>query len=152
MDLDLAVIADDGSGTNTIMVLRNDLTDGQLIFSPDDDLDAGAEPLFVLAGDVDDDGQGDLVTVNASTGARAATSQRGPTEPMEISVLRQSSASSICLGDCNNSGVVDFNDLVSMLFEFGATDPAPGCDANENGSIDFNDLVEALFLFGPCQN
>ena len=46
--------------------------------------------------------------------------------------------------------IVDFNDLVSMLFEFGAPDANPGCDADGNEAIDFNDLVAALFLFGPC--
>lgn len=57
--------------------------------------------------------------------------------------------SGVCLGDCDDSGAVDFNDLVAMLFEFG-TGPGDGCDADENGNVDFNDLVAALFLFGPC--
>jgi len=55
----------------------------------------------------------------------------------------------ICAGDCDDSGTVDFNDLVSMLFEFGNTDSG-ACDADGSGTIDFNDLVTALFVFGPC--
>ncbi len=55
----------------------------------------------------------------------------------------------VCLGDCDQSGTVDFNDLVSMLFLFG-TDPGDGCDADESANVDFNDLVATLFLFGPC--
>ncbi|CAE7746811.1 unnamed protein product [Symbiodinium necroappetens] len=55
----------------------------------------------------------------------------------------------VCAGDCDNSGAVDFNDLVSMLFEFGNMSDAR-CDADSSGSVDFNDLVAALFLFGPC--
>lgn len=53
-----------------------------------------------------------------------------------------------CRGDCNNSGTVDFNDLVEILFAFG-----PGntlCDANNTDAIDFNDLITTLFAFGPC--
>ena len=57
--------------------------------------------------------------------------------------------SSLCLGDCDDNGEVNFNDLVSMLFLFG-TDPGDGCDADENSTVDFNDLVATLFLFGPC--
>ncbi|MEQ9616527.1 MAG: hypothetical protein RLN60_00665 [Phycisphaerales bacterium] len=56
----------------------------------------------------------------------------------------------VCLGDCDNSGTVDFNDLVSMLFEFGTPGSQEGCDADETGNVDFNDLVTALFAFGPC--
>jgi len=56
-----------------------------------------------------------------------------------------------CLGDCDESGTVDFNDLVAMLFAFGpAGGPGDLCDSNESGTVDFNDLVATLFLFGPC--
>jgi len=55
----------------------------------------------------------------------------------------------VCLGDCDDNGTVDFNDLIQMLFVFG-TDPGDGCDANEDSTVDFNDLIATLFLFGPC--
>jgi len=55
-----------------------------------------------------------------------------------------------CVGDCDGSGTVDFNDLVSMLFEFGGPGGGIGCDADGSGTVDFNDLVSALFVFGPC--
>jgi hypothetical protein len=54
-----------------------------------------------------------------------------------------------CLGDCDGSGTVDFNDLTAMLFEFGASTDGP-CDADGSGTVDFNDLTSTLFLFGPC--
>jgi len=56
----------------------------------------------------------------------------------------------VCFGDCDQSGTVDFNDLVSMLFEFGTPGGNAECDADESGTVDFNDLVTALFVFGPC--
>lgn len=54
-----------------------------------------------------------------------------------------------CPGDCDGSGAIEFDDLVAMLFAFGATDPGD-CDADASGSVDFNDLTSALFRFGPC--
>jgi len=57
----------------------------------------------------------------------------------------------LCLGDCDNSGAVNFNDLVSMLFEFGNTAEDSACDCDESGEINFNDLVCALFVFGSCK-
>lgn len=60
-----------------------------------------------------------------------------------------SSQGEVCLGDCDDSGDVDFNDLTSMLFAFGEDTPA--CDADDSGAVDFNDLTTALFLFGPCE-
>jgi len=55
-----------------------------------------------------------------------------------------------CLGDCDDSGTINFNDLVSMLFEFGNPTPSDECNADGVGIVDFNDLVATLFLFGPC--
>lgn len=54
-----------------------------------------------------------------------------------------------CAGDCDRSEVVDFNDLLCMLFEFGNDNSLADCD--ESGVVDFNDLVCALFAFGPCE-
>lgn len=58
--------------------------------------------------------------------------------------------SAVCVGDCDMSGDVSFNDLVSMLFQFGKPSPPAGCDTDKSGMVDFNDLVQALFVFGPC--
>jgi len=58
--------------------------------------------------------------------------------------------SALCAGDCDGSGTIDFNDLVSMLFEFGTAVPSAECDADGSGTVDFNDLVTALFVFGAC--
>ena len=56
----------------------------------------------------------------------------------------------LCLGDCDNSGTVDFQDLVAMLFEFGNPTPSAECNADGMGGVNFQDLVATLFLFGPC--
>jgi hypothetical protein len=71
-------------------------------------------------------------------------------EAAEAYVESLVSGPDVCAGDCDGSGTVDFNDLVSTLFSFGAgADSA--CDSDGSGAIDFNDLVATLFLFGPCE-
>jgi len=55
-----------------------------------------------------------------------------------------------CAADCDDSGDVDFNDLLAMLFAFGPAGGQYECNPDESGAIDFNDLVTTLFYFGPC--
>ena len=53
-----------------------------------------------------------------------------------------------CPADCaNGDGVVDFDDLLSVLAGFGGSG---ACDIDGNGVVDFNDLVTLLASFGPC--
>jgi len=85
-------------------------------------------------GDVAFDANGDLWITTISEG---------------VAIAHVGAANAVCIGDCDNSGAVDFNDLVSMLFQFGTTDDG-ACNADGTGRIDFNDLIAALFLFGPC--
>ncbi|CAE7209229.1 phrB [Symbiodinium necroappetens] len=68
----------------------------------------------------------------------------------EVCVNVTYEAPAVCVGDCDGSGEVDFNDLVAMLFEFGSEPVVPACDADGSGGVDFNDLVSALFVFGGC--
>jgi hypothetical protein len=56
-----------------------------------------------------------------------------------------------CVGDCDQSGAVNFADLVAMLFEFGLPSATGACDADGSGDVNFADLVTALFAFGPCE-
>lgn len=52
-----------------------------------------------------------------------------------------------CEGDANTDGVVDFNDIIATLSEWGSSGAPnsglPG-DADGNGEVDFNDIVAAL--------
>ena len=54
-----------------------------------------------------------------------------------------------CLGDIDNSGAVDFTDLVGVIAAWG---PCGGCaaDLNNSGAVDFADLVILLAAFGDC--
>ncbi|MCX7924868.1 MAG: hypothetical protein N2554_03535 [Fimbriimonadales bacterium] len=50
-------------------------------------------------------------------------------------------------GDANRDGCIDDADLLTVLFNFGATGNNPA-DVNCDGTVDDADLLEVLFLFG----
>ena len=58
-------------------------------------------------------------------------------------------AAPACPGDLDESGAVDFTDLVGLLAAWG---PCPGCPEDLDGSdaVDFSDLVSLLAAWGPC--
>ncbi|MEQ9616526.1 MAG: FG-GAP-like repeat-containing protein [Phycisphaerales bacterium] len=141
-DLDLALVTRNTLGERVVSILRNDLDNGQIAFAPSGEFLAGTGPNFVVAEDFDGDGANDLVTVNETTGVRGLVND-------DVTFLRSAGAA-LCAGDCDSSGAVDFNDLVTMLFLFGDELAPAECDADASGGIDFNDLVATLFLFGPC--
>ncbi|MEQ9616737.1 MAG: hypothetical protein RLN60_01740 [Phycisphaerales bacterium] len=72
----------------------------------------------------------------------------GPFGDYFIQLQGVSFAENPCPGDCDLNGIIDFNDLVCMLFEFGSPNVEGDCDVN--GIVNFNDLICALFRFGPC--
>jgi hypothetical protein len=55
-----------------------------------------------------------------------------------------------CVGDTNNSGAVDVDDLVAVILAWGPC-PAPcGADVNNSGTVDVDDLVGVILAWGPC--
>jgi hypothetical protein len=54
-----------------------------------------------------------------------------------------------CLADFDANGVVEFDDLVTLLTSWGACD---GCaaDVDGNGAVEFDDLVALLTAWGAC--
>jgi len=95
----------------------------------------GEMPRRIGLADFDNDGELDIAITNNMGG--------------QLSILLNRTPTPGCLGDCDLSGCVDFNDLVAMVFLDGQMMTGP-CDADGSGTIDFNDLVSALFFFGPC--
>jgi len=117
-------------------------------FTPIAGLAPGAPMMFEAT--LADDSEGEFVatfTLNVFDDRTIDGFTMGTPLVIELSGIVEGT---LCLGDCDNSGTVDFNDLVSMLFEFGSMSSGP-CDADESGMVDFNDLVSALFVFGPCE-
>jgi T5SS/PEP-CTERM-associated repeat protein len=145
-DTDLAVLAD-----GVVKVLRNDLTPQQLAFTPIADQPAGTAPLLVRSGDLNADGQDDVVTVAESTGGGGARSGGRATDE-SINTLLASAPAPVCPGDVNGDGVTDVFDFSDLAAAFGATpaDPNwdPGADLNDDDEVDVFDFSELAADFG----
>lgn len=57
-----------------------------------------------------------------------------------------------CFGDNDGNGVVDVDDLVTVLLDWGCTNPPGPCagDVNDSGAVDIDDLVAVILSWGPC--
>ncbi len=54
-----------------------------------------------------------------------------------------------CDGDANGNGLVNFDDILTTLANFGGGGPAG--DSNHNGAVNFDDILTTLANFGaPC--
>ena len=53
-----------------------------------------------------------------------------------------------CPGDANNNGVVDIDDLVTVITNWGGAG-GPG-DVNGSGTVDIDDLVVVITKWGGC--
>lgn len=66
--------------------------------------------------------------------------------PMEITCAGIGGGGSGCPEDLDADGLVNVNDLLSLLSGFGGTDPSN--DVNSDGVVDVNDLLQLLSAFG----
>ena len=57
-----------------------------------------------------------------------------------------------CSSDVDDNGVVDIDDLVWVIIEFGTCPPGvlPTTDVNQSGCVDIDDVVEVVIDWGPC--
>lgn len=143
-DPDLAVVATqdiDGSGS-VVQVLRNNLFNGQLAFAPAATLFEGTQPKFVLTGDVDNDSDPDIISLNDGT---VFVSGRG-FEPIAVELT-----SLFLAGDANLDGVVDMLDLNIVLSNWLMMGPNVLGDVNHDGVVDFADLNIVLAYYGTSR-
>jgi hypothetical protein len=54
-----------------------------------------------------------------------------------------------CGADVNSSGIIDVEDMIFVLLDWGCSGDCFG-DANSNGVVDVLDLVEVILTWGPC--
>jgi T5SS/PEP-CTERM-associated repeat protein len=151
-DTDLAVLAD-----GVVKVLRNDLfvveetAERRLAFTPIADQPAGTAPLLVRSGDLNADGQDDVVTVAESTGGGGARSGGRATDE-SINTLLASVPAPACVADITGDGVTDVFDFSDLAAAFGATpaDPNwdPGADLNDDDVVDVFDFSDLAADFG----
>ena len=146
-DNDVLMIGEsDGSGL-TGMLLRNDsnLTNfEQLLLADGMNVDLGAHPLLLGAGDLDGDNLEDVISINGADALRgmmptlsqtANNSKPSPVKP--------------CPGDANGDDVVNIEDLLSLLSQWGDCE---GCSADYDGDgvVDIEDLLIMLGSWGDC--
>lgn len=107
--------------------------DGAGIFAFDQELLAPRAASCSLLFDFDNDGDLDL----------------GLIDELADVVMLMRNAGSPCPADVDDSGTVDFADLLAILAAWG---PCPGCpeDIDGNGTVDFADLLAVLAAWGPC--
>jgi hypothetical protein len=145
-DVDIAAVfraVDKAAVSQFIRVLRNDSAidpppgggENPLIFSQGPVIDFSANPFYVLPGDVDNDGDIDVIAF---------------TDP-EGSPTRQATAfvNALCPTDLDGSGKTDTVDLCKFLHLFGQTVERGGRgDLVRDGVVDTRDLVRFLSRFG----
>ncbi|MHC5004374.1 MAG: hypothetical protein ACYTJ0_14765 [Planctomycetota bacterium] len=79
---------------------------------------------------------------------------RYPFEEVEFvnMMLRVEVAPDPCPADLNGDNVVDVDDLVEVVLDWGCADPPEPCtgDVNADGIVDVDDLVEIVLAWGNC--
>jgi hypothetical protein len=57
-----------------------------------------------------------------------------------------------CLGDTDNSGIVDVEDLINVILDWGCEAGCEPCvgDTNADGTTDVEDLINVILNWGPC--
>ncbi len=145
-DVDIAVVADNDLDEAVVQVLRNDFSDGQLIFAEGAELATGQDPVLVTNGDLDGDTQPDLITVNESPSAPSPLA--GPGVGSANVRLNATNGGTPCPWDCSAplNGVVDTVDFLALLGQWGS---AGTCDFDGAG-VATTDFLLLLQSWGPC--
>ncbi len=144
------VTFDFGAGSFRQYALRTTPAGGQLVFSPAADLDAGDDPVAVIAAYLNGDQKQDLVALNASFAKDGSRSGQV--------VIRLNQAGPV-RGDLDGDRDVDiddFNIFAGCLASPGVTTPPPGAtgeqfaraDLDGDLDVDLADFADFQALFG----
>ena len=136
---DLAAITTDDDGFQVVRILQNN---GNLTFTSID-VGKGEFPILVDAGDIDGNGNKELVTIGDSGALR-----NGGGEPLMS--VREVLSTCNCIGDANCDEAVNIDDLLGVLAEFGC-DTGCGFDINQDGVTNIDDLLIVISSWGPCR-
>jgi hypothetical protein len=90
------------------------------------------------------------ITINAAPGTGSPGGAFGSVNGIQLKLL----GGKPCLGDTNNSGVVDVDDLVAVILGWGACAGCPptdcASDIDNDCDTDVDDLVAVILAWGPC--
>ncbi len=123
---DLAVANSDDDRVSVRVNNGVGLFGGQAVYEVSD------RPFGVAAGDLDGDGDGDLVVGHAGSN-------------QVVTLVNDCSG---CPGDLDASGAVDFGDILRVLGAWGMAGGPEDLDGS--GFVDFGDIVYLLAAWGPC--
>ncbi|MDG2199981.1 MAG: FG-GAP-like repeat-containing protein [Phycisphaerales bacterium] len=141
-DEDIAVVATLDDGSRVAKMLRNDsdLYGGSLlVFADAEDLATDVDVLLLSSGDLDHDGDDDLVVI----GERDLRGGRGLASTLGVYDNPR------CVGDTDGDQVVDVSDLLDVISNWGACNGCT-CDFNLDGMVDVMDLLEVIGSWGLC--
>ncbi|MCH2149541.1 MAG: FG-GAP-like repeat-containing protein, partial [Phycisphaerales bacterium] len=138
-NVDLAAVVVNDDGGRIVRVLQNE---GGLSFTTVDTAQ-GESPVLLSLGDINGDGNDQLVTVGS------ATSLSGE----ETTVALRDVTQIDCPGDVDSNGVVNIEDLLAVISQFGNDcEGGESCwaDCDDNGMINIEDLLVVIGGFGNC--
>ena len=134
-DSDLAVITTNQMGSPVVQVFDNS---GSFIFTSTE-IAQGETPSLVGSGDIDGDGQDDLITLGDGTFLTGFDSS------LDIRSL------CTCYGDADCNGSVDIEDLLLILGNYGCK-TACNADITDDGSVDIEDLLAVIGQWESCSS
>lgn len=145
-DSDLTTMAMDSSNQPALRIVRNDLTaQGLFVAATASDIGIAGTPLLLVAGDVNNDGLDDLVSLVDGTALAGGAAT--------ISVNLNDTSNRVCTGDISPSrggdGIVDIDDLFAVINNWGVCGGCPA-DLDVNGVVDVDDLFTAINHWGTC--
>ena len=133
---DLAAITTNSNGQRVVRVLQNN---GNLSWTTVDTA-GGDDPAIFGAGDVSGSGTQEIVTVSAAT----SFTRSG------VQLLERRPVDGACQGDANGDGVVDIEDLLDLIEDWGCVGKACAADFNGDGIVNIDDLLVLFSDWGPC--
>jgi hypothetical protein len=97
------------------------------------DFTVGSGPVGIAAADLNKDGKPDIVSANGNDNS--------------VSVLLNTSGQAVCVGDCDGSGDVSINELITMVDIALGNQSVSACtagDADNSGTIEINEIITAV--------
>lgn len=142
----VALSEDSATGEQMVNVLRNDTTNpDEVVFASPMTAATSAEPTYLETGDVDNDGDDDIVTLNDTTSPMAMLFGMPGDDP-DVSVLL-SDPIVYPAGDADGDGMVGMSDLNLVLANFNQAGLGLPGDFNNDDIVDFYDLNLVLGNF-----